>query len=115
MAQKPQIAIVGATGVVGQELLASLAAVGHPSDAVTALASERSAGRELEFGEEAVPVEKATEGSFRGVKLAYFATPAEVSKVLAPAAQQAGAWAVDLSSAFRLDPGVPLILPAVNL
>jgi aspartate-semialdehyde dehydrogenase len=115
MGQKPQIAVVGATGVVGQELLATLAARGHPSDAVTALASERSAGRELAFGEETVPVENATEGSFRGVKLAYFATPAEVSKVLAPAAQQAGSWAVDLSSAFRLDPGVPLVLPAVNL
>jgi aspartate-semialdehyde dehydrogenase len=115
MSKKPQIAVVGATGVIGQELLAAIASAGHPADAVTALASERSAGRELEFADETIEVEPATEESFRGVGLAYFATPAEVSKTLARAAQAAGAWAVDLSSAFRLEESVPLILPAVNL
>ncbi len=115
MSQEPQIAIVGATGVVGQELLAAIAASGHPASAVAAFASERSAGRELEFADETIPVEQAVEDSFRGVKLAYFATPADASRALAPAAQKAGAWAVDLSPAFRLEPGIPLILPAVNL
>ena len=115
MSKKPQIAVVGATGVIGQELLAAIASAGHPSDSITALASERSAGRELEFGDEMIEVEAATEESFRGVALAYFATPAEVSKTLAKAAQAAGSWAVDLSSAFRLEEGVPLVLPAVNL
>ncbi len=115
MSQKPQIAVVGATGVVGQELLAALAASGHPSEAITALASERSAGRELEYGEDTVIVEEVGEDSFRAVKLAYFATPADVSRTRAPVAQREGAWAVDLSAAFRLDPGVPLVLPSVNL
>jgi len=115
MSQEPQIAVVGATGVVGQELLAALAADGHPPRAVTAFASERSAGREVEFSGETIPVEQAAEDSFRGVKLAYFVTPADVSRALAPAAQKEGAWAVDLSPAFRLEPAVPLILPAVNL
>jgi len=115
MSKKPQIAVVGATGVIGQELLAAIASAGHPSDSITALASERSAGRELEFGDEMIEVEAATEESFRGVTVAYFATPGEVSKTLAKAAQAAGSWAVDLSSAFRLEEGVPLVLPSVNL
>ena len=115
MSQEPQIAVVGATGAVGQELLAALAADGHPPRAISAFASERSAGRELEFGAETISVEQAAADSFRGVKLAYFATPAEVSRTLATAAQKEGAWAVDLSPAFRLEPAVPLILPAVNL
>jgi aspartate-semialdehyde dehydrogenase len=114
MSRKTQIAVVGATGVVGQELLAAISANGHPADAITALASERSEGRELGFADETIPVEQAAEDSFRGIELAYFATPADVSGSLAPAAQRAGAWAVDLSSAFRLDPAVPLVLPAVN-
>jgi len=114
MNEKTQITVVGATGVVGQELLGALAAARHPSEAVTALASERSAGRELEYGEDTVVVEEVGEDSFRGVNLAYFATPPDVSRILAPAAQRAGSWAVDLSSAFRLDPTVPLVLPSVN-
>jgi aspartate-semialdehyde dehydrogenase len=112
--RNPQIAVVGATGVVGQELLAAIAAAGHPADAITALASERSAGRELEYGEDSVAVEQATAESFRGIDLACFATPGDAAKTLAPAAQRAGAWSVDVSSAFRLDPGVPLVAPAVN-
>jgi len=115
MSKKPQIAVVGATGVIGQELLAAIASTGHPTDSITALASERSAGRELEFGGEMIEVEAATEESFRAVDLAYFATPADVSRTLAKAAQAAGSWAVDLSPAFRLDEGVPLVLPSVNL
>ncbi len=114
MSRNSRIAVVGATGVVGQELLAAIAASGHASDAVTALASERSEGRELEFADETIPVEQASEDSFRGIELAYFATPAEVSASLASAAQRAGAWAVDLSPAFRLEPAVPLVLPSVN-
>ena len=114
MNERLQIAVVGATGVVGQELLGALAAARHPSEAVTALASERSAGRELEYGEDTVAVEAVGEDSFRGVNLAYFATPPDVSRTLAQAAQKAGSWAVDLSSAFRLDATVPLVLPSIN-
>lgn len=110
----PQIAIVGATGVVGQELLAALASARHPAHALTALASERSAGRELEYGEQTVGVEEVGDESFRGIALAYLATPADASRSLAPLAQKAGAWVVDLSAAFRLDPSVPLVLPSVN-
>jgi len=114
MNERLHIAVVGATGVVGQELLGALAAARHPSEAVTALASERSAGRELEYGEDTVAVEAVGEDSFRGVNLAYFATPPDVSRTLAQAAQKAGSWAVDLSSAFRLDATVPLVLPSIN-
>ncbi|MBI3185885.1 MAG: aspartate-semialdehyde dehydrogenase [Myxococcales bacterium] len=106
------IAVVGATGVVGREVLAGLQERGHPASKLTALASERSEGEELGYADESLEVERASAESFRGIALALFAVPAEVARSLAPAAQAAGAWVVDCSSAFRGQ--VPLVLPGVN-
>lgn len=108
----PHIAVVGATGVVGREILAALEAAGHPAEKLTALASERSEGKELDYLDETIEVEKATGESFRGMALALFAAPAEVAKALAPAAQAAGAWVVDTSVAFR--GSAPLVISGVN-
>lgn len=113
-ARQVQVAVVGATGVVGHELLGALQERGYPPERITALASERSEGSEVDFAEETLEVEKATPESFRGMGLALFATPPEVSRTLCPAAQAAGAWVVDASPAFRRDPQVPLVVPAVN-
>lgn len=113
--RQTQVAVVGATGVVGREVLGALQERGHPAERITALASERSEATEVEYADETVEVEKAAPDSFRGMNLVLFATPPDVSRTLAPAAQQAGAWVVDASPAFRGDPGVPLVLPAVNL
>src|SRR4051794_22483434 len=110
-----QVAVVGATGVVGREVLGALQDLGHPAERITALASERSEATEVEFAGETLEVEKATPDAFRGMNLVLFATPPDVSRQLAPAAQQAGAWVVDASPAFRRDPAVPLVLPSVNL
>lgn len=115
MNTRARIAVVGATGVVGRGVLGALEQLEYPPDCITVLASERSEGTEVEFGDEALEVEKATADSFRGVKLALFATPPDVSRTLCVAAQAAGAWAVDASAAFRDDPQVPLVLPALNL
>jgi len=113
--REAQIAVVGATGVVGREIVSALEVVGHPAEKVTLLASARSEGEELEYGGETLPVERASAESFRGIDLAFFATPADVSRQLAAAAQAAGAWSVDVSPAHRLDPATPLVLSAVNL
>ncbi|HVE84174.1 MAG TPA: aspartate-semialdehyde dehydrogenase [Myxococcales bacterium] len=114
MDRTAKIAVAGATGTVGQEILSALLERGYPSQNITALGSERSEGDEIEFGDDTIPVEKAGPDSFRGVHLALIAAPPEVARPLALAAQGSGAWAVDTSSAFRADPKVPLILPAVN-
>ncbi len=114
MDPKTRVAVVGATGAVGRELVGALEAAGHPAENVTLLASERSESEELPFGEDTLEVEKATAESFRSIQVALFATPADVSRTLAAAAQSAGAWAVDLSAAFRGDATVPLVLPGHN-
>src|SRR5262245_38962172 len=115
MKREAHIAVVGATGTVGREMVALLQALRHPAERVTLLASARSEGEELEYAGETLPVERAEAESCRGIDLALFATPAEVVRQLAPAAQRAGAWSVDVSPAHRADPATPLILPAVNL
>ncbi|HEX8440315.1 aspartate-semialdehyde dehydrogenase [Archangium sp.] len=114
MNENLRIAVVGATGVVGGEVLSALFDRDFPAERLSVLASERSAGEELEYGEETLEVEKATPESFRGMGLVILATPPEVSRGLAPAAQAAGAWVVDASLAFRSDGNVPLVLPGFN-
>ncbi|WP_141589566.1 MULTISPECIES: aspartate-semialdehyde dehydrogenase [unclassified Myxococcus] len=108
------IGVVGATGVVGREVLAALYAQDVPAEQVRVFGSERSKGMEVEYGEDSLEVERATPDAFRGVKLVLLATPAEASRTLAPAAQAAGAWVVDVSSAFRGDGNVPMVLPGFN-
>jgi aspartate-semialdehyde dehydrogenase len=115
MLEKSQVAVVGATGVVGRELLQALADRGVPSERVTLLGGERSEGTEVEYGEDTLEVEKLEDAdSFRGMKVVLLAVPPAIARQLAPQAQAAGAWVVDVSPAFRLDAGVPLALPALS-
>ncbi len=109
-----QVAVVGATGVVGREVLSALFDAGIPAENVTALGSERSENLEVEYGDETLEVAKATPDAFHGMDVVLLATPADASRKLAPAAQAAGAWVVDASPAFRADGNVPLVLPAFN-
>ncbi len=108
------VAVVGATGVVGREFLAVLAARRFPLRSLRLLASPRSAGQRVSFGGEQLAVEALGPDSFRGVELALFSAGGAVAKEWAPRAVAAGAVVVDNSSAFRLDPQVPLIVPEVN-
>lgn len=113
--RNPSVAIVGATGAVGVELVQCLAARDFPVARLKLLASARSAGREVPFRGEAVPVEVLGEDSFAGVDLAFFAADAETAKTYAPHATAAGAVVIDNSSAFRMDLDCPLVTPEVNL
>ncbi|GMU58365.1 MAG: aspartate-semialdehyde dehydrogenase [Myxococcaceae bacterium] len=108
------IAVVGATGLIGRQLLASLWQRDVEPDDVRLFASEKSEGEDADYAEETLPVERAGADAFRGVKAALLAAPAEVCRPLALEAQKAGAWVVDLSGAFRADTKVPLISPGVN-
>jgi aspartate-semialdehyde dehydrogenase len=108
------IAVVGATGLVGRQILSALWQKDVEPDDVRLFASEKSEGVEADYAEETLPVEKAGPEAYRGVKAAIFAVPPEIAQAQALEAQKAGAWAVDLSGAFRLDPKVPLIAPGVN-
>jgi len=100
--------------MVGRTMLAILEQRGFPLGELRLLASERSADRTMRFGGVEVPVQAVSEAAFQGVTLALFATSAELSRQWAPIAQAAGACVVDNSSAFRMEPGVPLVVPEVN-
>jgi aspartate-semialdehyde dehydrogenase len=108
------VAIVGATGVVGQEFLSVLAERDFPVDRLLPLASSRSAGRAVTFRGRTHEVEDLAAASFEGVDLALFSAGAERSRAHGPRAAAAGALVVDNSSAFRMDPKVPLVVPEVN-
>jgi|GEM_PF-306939 aspartate-semialdehyde dehydrogenase len=108
-----ELAVVGATGVVGRELVGAIAQSGHPAERVRLLASERSAGEELPFGDETLEVETASAGTLRGAKLVFLATPADVSRTLAQVAEGAGAVVVDTSRAFVSDLRTPVVFPRV--
>lgn len=110
-----KVAVVGATGNVGRETLSILAERGFPADTVVALASESSLGKEVSFGEEDVlKVEALSTYDFAGTDLAFFCTSADLSKDYAPKAAASGTLVIDFSSHFRMEPGVPLIVPEVN-
>ncbi len=111
--RKPNIAILGATGAVGQEFLALIKEREFPFQNLKLLASARSAGKEINFMGKSYIVEEAKPESFEGVDIALFAGGA-VSKILAPEAVKRGAIVIDNSSAFRMDPEVPLVVPEVN-
>jgi aspartate-semialdehyde dehydrogenase len=108
------VAVVGATGVVGREMLRTLERRSFPAKRVVALASERSAGKKLEFGGSTLTVEKLGPSSFAGIDIALFSAGAATSKEFAPIAAAAGAVVIDNSSAWRMDPDVPLVVPEVN-
>ena len=113
-AEAPVIAIVGATGAVGVELLRCLEKRQFPLRGLKLLASQRSAGKTLAFKGENLVVEELDERSFAGVDLALFSAGSGTSKQYAPLAVRAGAVVVDNSSAFRMDADVPLVIPEVN-
>ena len=110
----PVVAIVGATGAVGVELIRCLAVRRFPLSQLRLLASARSAGKALPFRDESITVAELTETSLRGVDIALFSAGGGVSRGFAPSAAAGGAIVVDNSSAFRMDPSVPLIVPEIN-
>ena len=110
----PVVAIVGATGAVGLELIRCLERRNFPLAQLRLLASPRSAGKTLPFRGDALPVEELTEESFRGVDIALFSAGSGISRRFAPLAVTQGAVVVDNSSAFRRDPAVPLVVPEIN-
>jgi len=105
---------LGATGAVGQELISILLERDFPIKSLKALASARSAGRVLEIGDEKLVVEEVTPDSFANIDLAFFMAGASVSRQFAEVARGKGAVIIDNSSAFRMDPEVPLVVPEVN-
>jgi aspartate-semialdehyde dehydrogenase len=109
------VAVVGATGAVGREMLRILEERAFPLKRLVALASKRSAGTGLPFAGTSVTVEELTPASFAGIDLALFSAGASVSREYAPVAARAGALVVDNSSAWRMDPECPLVVPEVNL
>jgi aspartate-semialdehyde dehydrogenase len=114
MSRNLHVAVVGATGAVGVEMLKTLAKRRFPLGKLTLLASARSAGKRLTFEGEQVPVEELREDSFGGVDVALFSAGGSISKKFAPFAVQAGAVVVDNSSAYRMDEQVPLVVPEIN-
>ena len=112
--QHPTIAIVGATGAVGAELIGSMESRAFPLERLRLFASDRSAGRKLLFRGEGIPVEQLNEDSFPGIDIALFSAGSAVSRRFAPMAVRQGAVVVDNSSAFRMEPAVPLVVPEVN-
>ncbi len=110
-----RVAVVGATGNVGREMLTTLAERSFPADEVAAVASSRSIGMEVSFGEdEVLKVKNLDDFDFRGYDIALFSPGAKVSAVHAPRAAAAGCVVIDNTSHFRMDPDVPLVVPEVN-
>jgi aspartate-semialdehyde dehydrogenase len=110
----PNIAIVGATGAVGVEILRVLERRNFPVDSLQLLASARSVGKTLEFKGKPYPVEELRSDAFKGIDIAFFSAGGSRSREFAPAACAAGAVVIDNSSAFRMAPDVPLVVPEVN-
>ncbi len=108
------VAIVGATGAVGQEMIQILEERNFPIRELTLLASERSLGKEIEFRGEKLRVQKLDENSFKAIDIALFSAGASRSRELAPVAVDSGAVVVDNSSAFRMEPDIPLVVPEIN-
>jgi aspartate-semialdehyde dehydrogenase len=109
------VAVVGATGVVGREMVKILEERAFPVERLVLLASPRSAGSTMRFRGKDVPVQIATPEAFEGVAIAIFSAGAQASRELGPAAAARGATVIDNSSAWRMDPDVPLVVPEVNL
>src|SRR5437660_3560207 len=110
-----KLAVVGATGNVGREILTTLAERDFPADEVVALASSRSIGKEVSFGEDdTLKVQGLDNYDFRGIDIVLSSPGAKVSAVFAPRAAKAGAVVIDNTSCFRMEPDVPLVVPEVN-
>jgi aspartate-semialdehyde dehydrogenase len=108
------VAIAGATGAVGKELIGCLERRRFPVSKLRLLASERSAGKTLAFRGDQLPIETLSADSFDGIDIALFATDSKLSRQYVPIAIAAGAVAIDNSSAYRMDENVPLVIPEIN-
>ena len=114
MNTNPHVAIVGATGAVGIEMIKVLERRNFPVGELTLLASARSAGKTLVYKGQTIAIKELTEDSFAGVDIALFSAGGGITKQFAPAAVKAGCVVVDNSSAYRQDPEVPLVVPEIN-
>jgi aspartate-semialdehyde dehydrogenase len=114
MSPNPHVAVVGATGAVGIEMIKTLEKRNFPVGKLTLLASGRSLGRTLKFRGQDVPVRVLGKDSFGGINLALFSAGGSISREFAPLAAKAGCVVVDNSSAFRMDDAVPLVVPEIN-
>jgi aspartate-semialdehyde dehydrogenase len=114
VSKDPVVAIAGVTGAVGAEFIATMDKRGFRVGKLKALASARSAGKTLQFRGQDLVIEELNENSFRGVDIALFSAGGGISRKYASIAVQAGAVVVDNSSAFRMDPNVPLVIPEIN-
>jgi aspartate-semialdehyde dehydrogenase len=110
----PVIAIAGVTGAVGAEFIATMDKRAFRVGKLKALASARSVGKTIDFRGERITIEELDETSFEGVDIALFSAGAGIARTFAPIAVKAGAVVVDNSSAFRMDPNVPLVIPEIN-
>jgi aspartate-semialdehyde dehydrogenase len=110
----PVVAIAGVTGAVGREFMATMDKRGFRVGKLKALASARSAGKRLSFRGQEIVIEELTANSFEGVDIALFSAGSGISRQFSPHAVKAGAVVVDNSSAFRMDPNVPLVIPEIN-
>src|SRR3954470_21653339 len=114
MNKNPHVAVVGATGAVGIEMIKTLEKRNFPVGKLTLLASARSVGKKLTFRGQTHTVQELTKDSFKGIDIALFSAGGSISKELAPIAAKAGCVVVDNSSAFRMDDSVPLVIPEIN-
>ena len=114
MNRNPHVAVVGATGAVGIEMVKTLEKRNFPVGKLTLLASARSAGKKLKFRGQDVTIQELTKDSFKGIDIALFSAGGSISKEYAPIAAKSGCVVVDNSSAFRMDPEVPLVVPEIN-
>ena len=108
------VAIAGATGAVGTEFIKLLEQRNYPLQKLKLLASARSVGKQLRFRDQTLTVEELRPEAFQDVDVAFFSAGGDRSKEFAPAAVEAGALVIDNSSAFRMDDGVPLVVPEIN-
>ena len=114
MNSKPHVAVVGATGAVGVEMIKTLEKRNFPVGRLTLLASARSVGKKLPFRRHETAIQELTKDSFKGIDIALFSAGASISREFAPVAAKAGCVVVDNSSAFRMDDAVPLVIPEIN-
>ncbi|MCX6003279.1 MAG: aspartate-semialdehyde dehydrogenase [Chloroflexi bacterium] len=114
MTKHYNVAIIGATGLVGQEFIKVLGQRNFPSESIRLYASDRSAGKKLFVNHEEVVVQETSLESFRGIDIALFSAGAEISRYYSPIAVQSGAVVIDNSDAFRMDKDVPLVVPEIN-
>jgi aspartate-semialdehyde dehydrogenase len=114
MNRKPHVAVVGATGAVGLEMIRTLEKRNFGLAELTLLASARSVGKKLKFRDEILTVKELTKNSFAGIDIALFSAGGGISREYAPLAAKAGCVVIDNSSAFRMDDTVPLVIPEIN-